>query len=158
MFSRSTTMIATIFIATPSFAFAGENTPASIVLGTIGMLAISALVLVVALNAEKGASDPSNSNYATADNIFQKLSQTIDSRGVYSLSVIRQSGNIQRTYDRVTFNEAVAQISQTMRRAKIDTVAISTSGNKTQIFRTVHNGRGRQEGKRIGGFELIKLN
>jgi hypothetical protein len=130
----------------------------SIAIGTIGMIAISALVIMAALNAEKGASDPANSNFATADNLISKLAQSIDVRATYSLKIIRQSGNVERAYDRVTFNAAANQITQTMRRAKIDTVSISTSGNKTEIFRTVHNGRGRQEGKRIGGFELVKLN
>lgn len=155
---RSSIFLVAVITSAPSYAFASENTPTSIILGTVGMLAISALVLIVALKAEQGASDPSNANFATVANIRQKLMQTIDTRGIYSLSVIRQSGNVERSYAKLSFNDAISQITQTMRRAKIDTVAIAQSGATTRIYRTMHNGRGRQEGKRIGGFELTKLN
>jgi hypothetical protein len=155
---KKSLLLIPIFWLSPSPSLSSENSPEMIIMTSFGMLIIVALVIFSAMKSDRGAEDFHNTQFANVENLERKLLQHVNRNAYVSLLIVRQSGNIERTIDDIPFKEAIKQISQTMRRAKIDTVSISASDAKISIYRTIHNGKGRQEGKRIGGFELFLLN
>ena len=146
-----------VFLLIPNFAFAAENGPIELMIGIGGMLLIVVFGLIYTSQADKASDDPNNTNFANIDNLYAKLINQLDWQGAYDVDVVRQSGNIERTISGLDANEVIAQISATMKRAKIDVVSVRGSSNQMSLYRTIHNGRGRQEGKRIGGFEVRKV-
>lgn len=146
-----------VFLLIPNFAFAAENGPIELMIGIGGMLLIVVFGLIYSSQADKARDDPNNTNFANIDNLYAKIINQLDWQGAYDVDVVRQSGNIERTMSGLDANEVVAQISATMKRAKIDVVSVRGSSNQMSLYRTIHNGRGRQEGKRIGGFEVRKV-
>ena len=145
------------FTLLASPAFAVENSMGELIFATTGMLVISFVVLLYAYKADAGASDPENNNYAHSFNLEQKLVGYLDPSSTYIVDIIRQSGNVERSIGPISHGQVSSQISATMNRAKIDTVSISQSVNQIQLMRTMHNGRGRQEGKRIAGFIVRRV-
>lgn len=74
----------------------------------------------------------------------------------YHLVVYRQSGNLHSSYEDVTLDQALRQIVTTCRRAKIDVLAVQKNTvEEMELWRVWHNHRGRQEGKRVGGFAIF---
>jgi hypothetical protein len=152
--TRKLTLILTFF---PSAAFAAENGPIELAIGIGGMVILSIFVLAFANKADNAAEDPTNMEFADLDTLYSKLISQLDLVGAYNLHIVRQSGNVERTIEQLDVNEVVSQISSTMKRAKIDLVSIHGDANHLELYRVMHNGRGRQEGKRIGGFEVQKV-
>lgn len=150
-------IIATLLILAPSMALAAENGPVELAIGIGGMVILSIVVLMFANKANEGAEDPDNMDFADADTLYAKLINHLDLSGAYDVHVVRQSGNVERTLETLDVNEVTKQISATMRRAKIDVVSIRGDENRLELYRVMHNGRGRQEGKRIGGFDVQKV-
>ena len=140
----------------PSSAFAAGNSSLELIIGIGGMVVISALVLIVSMKAGKGASDPNNGNYADIHTLHSKVVSQLSDNHLYDMELVRQSGNTERTIENLGSYEIVQQVIATMQRAKIDLVSISGDENNMRIYRMSHNARGRQEGKRIGGFEIRK--
>jgi hypothetical protein len=151
---RKLTLILTVF---PTAAFAAENGPIELVIGIGGMIILSIIVLAFANKADNSAEDPTNMEFAGLDTLYSKLISQLDLQGAYNLHIVRQSGNVERTIEELDVNEVVSQISSTMKRAKIDLVSIRGDANHLELYRVMHNGRGRQEGKRIGGFDIQKV-
>lgn len=146
-----------MLIISPTCASAAQNSPEVVVLTTLGMLVLGAFVIHAAMKADEAADDPENTSFASADNIAEKLTTIVSTTQRFNLEVVRQSGNVERVVENLSFEQVVKQISQTMRRAKIYSVSIGKSGEKIIIRRTMHNGRGRQEGKLVGGFTLTPI-
>ena len=146
-----------VFLLIPNFALAAENGPIELMIGIGGMLLIVVFGLIYTSQADKASDDPNNTNFANIHNLYAKLINQLDWQGAYDVDVVRQSGNIERTMSGLDANEVIAQISATMKRAKIDVVSVRGGANQMSLYRTIHNGRGRQEGKRIGGFEVRKV-
>lgn len=72
-----------------------------------------------------------------------------------SLVVDRQSGNVEREENYATIEEALVALQKIYTRAKVDKVRVNKSSDTEFVtWRAVHNSRGRQEGKRIGGIRL----
>ena len=117
---------------------------------------ITVISLIVSWSASSSAIDPENSDYATSHNISAKLASHIDSNALYTVYVVRQSGNYERGYENVRGYDVAGLITPTLKRAKIDAVAISQRSKYLSVYRTMHNHRGRNEGKKIGGFRIIK--
>jgi hypothetical protein len=107
------------------------------------------------VTAAEGAIDPNNTSYATPENLSAKFASQIDSNALYTVYVMRQSGNVERYYENVIGSNVPGLIVPVARRAKIDTVSISKTARGFRIWRTMHNHRGRAEGKRIGGFTIV---
>lgn len=141
----------------PSSALAADNGPVELTIGILGMLLIAGIGLFYTHIAEKGANDPNNSAFSDVYDLNMKLTTHLKLGAHYRLEIVRQSGNIERTLEPVSAQQAISQVASTMRKAKIDMVSIRRSGNTIKIYRTMHNGHGRQEGKRIGGFELTEI-
>lgn len=140
----------------PSAAFANQNSPEMIIFGSLAMLALAGFVLFYTYKADSAAGDPENFSFADQATLPTKMQILLDENGVYSLVTIRQSGNVERVLENLTSTDVVLKIIQTMKKAKIETVSINVNGDKIQIYRVMHNGKGRQEGKRIGGFDVIR--
>ena len=151
------TLLTILAASQPSSALAADNGPVELTIGIIGMLLIAGVGLYYTHIAEKGANDPNNAAFSDAYDLNVKLMTHLKLGAQYRLEVVRQSGNVERTLEPVSAQQAISQVASTMRRAKIDIVSIRRSGNTIKIYRTMHNGRGRQEGKRIGGFELTEI-
>jgi hypothetical protein len=150
-------LILGVFLALcPSAAFANQNSPEMIIFGSLAMVALAGFGVYYAFKADEAALDPENSSFADQDTLPAKLQRLMDQGGTYSLAVVRQSGNVERIVENLTAPEVVKKVSQTMRKAKIETVSLSADGDALQLYRVMHNGRGRQEGKRIGGFNIVQ--
>lgn len=97
----------------------------------------------------KAADDPRNMEAATTDTLGQKTSL---SHGPWTITFIRQSGNVHRVDSAATPEEAVRKVQAAFRRAKIDLVRLSAnSPSGFTAMRAIYNGRGSSEGKKLGG-------
>jgi hypothetical protein len=145
-------IIAVLLFATPAAArnqnFEPENAGLTIFLMLV-MLGVAVVGVIVAMNAGKAAADPNDKSFASALNLGNKLSERIRPNSLYHVSVIRQSGNIEREYQ-VQGTGLAAQVEGTVRRASMDPVRIIDHADGFEISRVVRNDRSRQEGKRIG--------
>lgn len=122
----------------------------------IFIFALVAIVgLLIQLSASESAIDPKNASYANPHNLREKLYSQLDKNTSYTVYVMRQSGNVERYYENVEACNVPELIVPVVRRAKIDTVAIGKTSKGLKIWRTMHNHRGRNEGKRIGGFKIV---
>jgi hypothetical protein len=113
------------------------------------MVGVAVVGLIIAMNAGKAAADPRDKNFASVVNLGNKLSERIRPNSLYHVSVIRQSGNIEREYQ-VQGTGLTAQVEGTVRRASMDPVRIIDHADGFEIRRVIRNDRSRQEGKRIG--------
>lgn len=160
IFSRLKSAMSHVLIALISWtgpAHAYNNSSGEILVGLVGMLAICGLAIFAAQQAETGANDPDSSSFANQDNFSQKLSQHLSNGVLYRVDVFRQSGNLERSIGPLDKDGVTRQILSTMKRARIDVVSISRSDSIVTVGRSVHNGRGRQEGKRIGSFDIVPV-
>ena len=146
--------LAILFSTIPDYAFADENGQEVVIFGTLAMLVLAGIVIFFGMKAEEAANDPTDANFAQTGNLQSKLAEHLDQGGLFDLAIVRQSGNIERTIASIGFIDLVRQIQQTMIGAKIQSVSIRGTRRHLNVYRTMHNGRGRQEGKRIGGFEI----
>lgn len=72
--------------------------------------------------------------------------------GPWIITFLRQSGNVHRVDQAATAREAVAKVQAAFRRAQIGGVRITDSTpDGFRAWRTIHNGRGSAEGKKLGG-------
>lgn len=142
------------FLFAPSVSAASTNSPEVIVISSLGMAIVVLIIFVALKKADRNASDPSNLTTADQSSLPDKLSQFLDVNAHYDLEIFRQSGNQERTISGISGEKLLSEVLSTMRRAKIDLVSISISDEAIQVQRLVHNGKGRQEGKRIGGFVI----
>ena len=149
-------ILGVFFALCPSAAFANQNSPEVIIFSSLAMLVLAGFVVYYASKADEAAVDPENASFADQDTLPAKLQRLMDDGGTYTLAVVRQSGNVERIVENLTAAEVVKKVSQTMRKAKIETVSISADGDALHLYRIMHNGRGRQEGKRIGGFDIVQ--
>lgn len=146
--------VASLFFVTPSVAYANTNSAEVVVIASLGMAFVVLLVFFALNKADKDASDPSIGSTADQASLPAKLSKILDAKSVYELEIFRQSGNHERSIVGLSGYKVVSEILSTMKRAGIDLVSINAGDDAIQIQRLVHNGRGRQEGKRIGGFVI----
>ena len=149
-------ILGVFFALCPSAALANQNSPEVIIFSSLAMLVLAVFVVYYASKADEAAVDPENASFADQDTLPAKLQRLMDDDGTYTLAVVRQSGNVERIVENLTAAEVVKKVSQTMRKAKIETVSISANGDALHLYRVMHNGRGRQEGKRIGGFDIVQ--
>ena len=129
---------------------------ANIIFGLVVFVPFVIAALLYDMDARKGAEDPANAKYATPFNIAEKLVSHIDTTALYTVWVVRQSGNYDRGYENVSGSQIADLITPTLKRAKIDAVAIKQRRKYLSVYRTMRNHRGRNEGKKVGGFHIIK--
>ena len=122
----------------------------------LGILAVLTIVALINQNSGSNEVGGFGSSAFEIDEIpNQSTLRDLNSNEYVQLTVYRQSGNIQREELHETLNSAYRATQAVFRRAKADGVRIY-SGNETAIDfqRSTYNGRGTQEGKRIGSVAL----
>ena len=147
----------TVLMIAPNVAYAAENSPQVLILSTIAMVLLVAVILIFQISASKEATNPTNGNFADQSSILYKLNNIIDQNATYKVEVYRQSGNIERVDGPLSGTNVSEKILTAMRRAKITTVTISNYRDEIDVKRVIYNGRSRQEGKRIGGYLIKKI-
>lgn len=122
----------------------------AIALGLIAFFAISVLLLKRAKLAYPN------------DNKFVHLEEFGHNhrlgKGPVEAALIRQSGNIYRHLGFFEDPEdALIEIEKSFRRAKIDSVSVlKNTEDRLEISRLYYDGRGRSEGKKLGGAVIVR--
>jgi len=122
---------------------------ATIVFGVIAFAAI--------FWSQEKLDDPNNETFIYIDQI-QDVGKLLPESD-YDPVVWRQSGEIH-SHSEFTMSreDALEYVLKTMKRAKIESVSVlENTEDEFTVRRSVQNARGRQEGKRVGGFTL-KMN
>jgi hypothetical protein len=97
---------------------------------------------------------PGNESAATTDNLGQKTSLQ---GGPWTITFLRQSGNLHRVDSAATGEEAVRKVQAAFRRAGIDLLRLSNNdGSGFTAMRAIYNGRGSSEGKKLGGVKVSR--
>jgi hypothetical protein len=127
------------------------------VLAILAMVVFGVFVFAAVFRSQEKLDDPNNETFIYIYQIKEvwKLLPEAD----YDPVVWRQSGEIH-SHSEFTMSreDALDYVLKTMRRAGIDAVSVLTNTeDEFTVRRSVQNARGRQEGKRVGGFTL-KMN
>ena len=123
----------------------------------LAIVVFGVIVFAAIFWSQEKLDDPNNETFIYIDQIHDiwKLLPEAD----YDPVVWRQSGEIH-SHSEFTMSreDALEYVLKTMRRAKIDAVSVlENTEDEFTVRRSVQNARGRQEGKRVGGFTL-KMN
>lgn len=137
---------------TPQHVWAAENSPQVVVFSSLAMVLLVAAILIYQWAAVKGAHDSENHMTADQGSILYKLNHYLNPAALYRIEVYRQSGNTERVEGPISGQLVAEKVLASMRRASITAVSISKRSGGIDVRRLIYNGRGRQEGKRIGGY------
>ena len=123
----------------------------------LAIIVFGVIVFAAIFWSQEKLDDPNNETFIYIDQIqdIWKLLPEAD----YDPVVWRQSGEIH-SHSEFTMSreDALEYVLKTMRRAKIESVSVlENTEDEFTVRRSVQNARGRQEGKRVGGFTL-KMN
>lgn len=123
----------------------------------LAIIVFGVIVFAAIFWSQEKLDDPNNETFIYIDQIQDvwKLLPEAD----YDPVVWRQSGEIH-SHSEFTMSreDALEYVLKTMRRAKIESVSVlENTEDEFTVRRSVQNARGRQEGKRVGGFTL-KMN
>ena len=112
---------------------------------------------VAASNQQKKLEDPENTEVVYLEQISSAAQ--LSGPGRFRLRTYRQSGNLQK--DDAVFNSAAEAIKagvSSFKRSKIPYVVIRTNTtNMLSFSRPYHCHRGRQEGKKMGAIEIVRV-
>ena len=127
------------------------------VLAILAMIVFGVFVFAAVFRSQEKLDDPNNETFIYIYQIKDvwHLLPEVD----YDPVVWRQSGEIH-SHSEFTMSreDALDYVLKTMRRAGVDAISVLTNTeDEFTVRRSVHNARGRQEGKRVGGFTL-KMN
>ena len=114
-------------------------------------------IFAAVFRSQEKLDDPNNKTFIYIEQIQDvwKLLPEAD----YDPVVWRQSGEIN-SHSEFTMSreDALEYVLKTMKRAKIESVSVlENTEDEFTVRQSVQNARGRQEGKRVGGFTL-KMN
>jgi hypothetical protein len=123
----------------------------------LAVVVFGVIVFAAIFWSQEKLDDPNNETFIYIDQIQDvwKLLPEAD----YDPVVWRQSGEIH-SHSEFTMSreDALDYVLKTMKRAKIESVSVlENTEDEFTVRRSVQNARGRQEGKRVGGFTL-KIN
>jgi hypothetical protein len=123
----------------------------------LAIVVFGVIVFAAIFWSQEKLDDPNNKTFIYIEQIQDvwKLLPEAD----YDPVVWRQSGEIH-SHSEFTMSreDALEYVLKTMRRAKIESVSVlENTEDEFTVRRSVQNARGRQEGKRVGGFTL-KMN
>jgi len=119
---------------------------------------IVALIVVGSIHLQsKKVDDPENKDFLYTEQL--KDAALLSDNYLYDVAIWRQSGEIYKIGSAgVSRNDAIKEVLQTFKRANIDTITIrKNTTEEIEVYRLFHNGRGRQEGKRVGGASIKKV-
>ena len=151
-------LAAVLLIGVASEAWAASDIPTKnvvllVVLAIIGI----PLCLWIATLGNKAAADPENTKAANLENLVEKLEANgLDFTQNLGVKFYRQSGTPHKELGIMPANDAVKNVITTFKRAKIEVVEITIKQDRVRIWRATDNGRV-QEGKRVGGVELLAV-
>jgi hypothetical protein len=116
----------------------GQNSGEMVMIGAvIAVAALVAFIFVVTIQSRRAA-DPSNTSVVDIDDLASLVA--LDATGAFVLNIYRQSGN----------PHADGQVFETV------SIRINTR-DKLDVSRALFDHRGRAEGKKVGGFEIIRV-
>ena len=123
----------------------------------LAIVVFGVIVFAAIFWSQEKLDDPNNETFIYIEQIQDvwKLLPEAD----YDPVVWRQSGEIH-SHSEFTMSreDALEYVLKTMKRAKIESVSVlENTEDEFTVRRSVQNARGRQEGKRVGGFTL-KMN
>ena len=123
----------------------------------LAIVVFGVIVFAAIFWSQEKLDDPNNETFIYIDQIQDvwKLLPEAD----YDPVVWRQSGEIH-SHSEFTMSreDALDYVLKTMKRAKIESVSVlENTEDEFTVRRSVQSARGRQEGKRVGGFTL-KMN
>ena len=123
----------------------------------LAIVVFGVIVFAAIFWSQEKLDDPNNETFIYIEQIQDvwKLLPEAD----YDPVVWRQSGEIHSHYEfTMSREDALEYVLKTMKRAKIESVSVlENTEDEFTVRRSVQNARGRQEGKRVGGFTL-KMN
>lgn len=146
-----------ILLMLPQGASAAETSPQVVVFSILATIFLIAIILIYQAAALKGSANPDDDALANQVSILYKLNHRINPEAMYRIEVYRQSGNTERIEGPVAGKQVAEKVLSSMRRASITLVSISERSGGIDVRRVIYNGRGRQEGKRIGGYFINQI-
>jgi hypothetical protein len=149
-------ILSVVALLLPSAANAAGNSPEVILFSCLAVVIIVGLIALFHFSG-RSTSSSSSEHLANQASLLYKLNYFLDHSAVYRIEVYRQSGNIERVEGPIQGKQVAEKILSSMRRASISAVSIMQSSDGIDVRRLVHNGRGRQEGKRIGSYLIVNL-
>lgn len=131
-------------------------TDAMAIFQAVGVIAGGLFFLAVANASQNALEDESNKTVVYIDQISDLMEAK--GSGRWELIIYRQSGNYHSSWEANNSKALLTKILQTCKRANIDSVVLKQNTEDCfEIWRLFHNHRGRQEGKRIGGFRISRV-
>ncbi len=149
-------ILSVVALLLPSAANAAGNSPEVILFSCLAVVIIVGLIALFHFSG-RSTSSSSSEHVANQASLLYKLNYFLDQSAAYRIEVYRQSGNIERVEGPIQGKQVAEKILSSMRRASISAVSIMQSSDGIDVRRLVHNGRGRQEGKRIGSYLIVNL-
>lgn len=105
--------------------------------------------------SQRRLNDPADDRTIFISELASKSS--LHPSGTYQVTIYRQSGGVHSNWVvSGTAHDAVAQAVATLRRARIEAVHIAANDvQHLKVGRLYHNHRGRNEGRKVGGAEVV---
>lgn len=124
------------------------------VAGYVMLGGLMLIMVLVAMASQEALEDPNNKKVVYLEQL-PSLAQ-LAGNGEWHVIIYRQSGNVHSaTLVRGDASAALQTAMSTMRRAKIDAIAIrKNEAEHLHFSRLFHNHRGSNEGKKVGGAEI----
>ncbi len=150
-------ILSVVALLLPSAANAAGNSPEVILFSCLAVVIFVGFIAFFHFSGRSTSSSSASEHVANQASLLYKLNYFLDQSATYRIEVYRQSGNIERVEGPIQGKQVAEKILSSMRRASISVVSIMQSSDGIDVRRLVHNGRGRQEGKRIGGYLIVNL-
>lgn len=126
-----------------------------ILLLLLGLLGLGLIALIGRKSNSGGVSGFGSGLFDVSELPARSTLRPLEQWEEVSVKVFRQSGNLEREQTYQTLEDAYKAAQATFRRAKSQDVRVFSGNEATVTYsRGFHNGRGRQEGKRIGFVEI----
>jgi hypothetical protein len=150
-------LLSVVALLLPSAANAAGNSPEVILFSCLAVVIFVGFIAFFHFSGRSTSSSSASEHVANQASLLYKLNYFLDQSATYRIEVYRQSGNIERVEGPIQGKQVAEKILSSMRRASISAVSIMQSSDGIDVRRLVHNGRGRQEGKRIGSYLIVNL-
>ena len=124
----------------------------------LAILGVLIIIVVIVYSASSDAlKDPNNNKVVYLEQL--PALAALSGAGEWQVVIYRQSGNVHSAMSvRGDASFAIQTAMTTMRRAKIDAIAIQVNEEgRLKFTRLFHNHRGRNEGKKVGGAEIKRV-
>lgn len=134
-----------------------HQSPTEMLIG-FALIAVLGIVTFVAVEAgQQRLEDPNDKTAVYLDQLPNV--SALSGSGIWHVTIIRQSGNIERTDEvRGSGEDALRRAMSTFRRAKIPGVFVQeNTASVLRFSRMFHDHRGSSEGKKVGRIEIRRV-